>query len=73
MYAKNLHKLKAPGCHHIVSPLKGRCLTDSQREECFYCQGCDVEMLDSDESHVSPATKETFCSVECADEYFADR
>ncbi|HGF7155980.1 TPA: hypothetical protein AB5C39_004169 [Vibrio mimicus] len=55
-----------------VRPYADRTLTAEQRQDCFYCQGCEVEMLDSDDCYIHPERKVAFCCEECSDEYDAD-
>ncbi|HFQ4860134.1 TPA: hypothetical protein ACGUTL_001090 [Vibrio vulnificus] len=55
-----------------AKPYADRVLTEEQREDCFYCQGCEVEMLDNDDCYIHPARNVTFCCEECSEEYDAD-
>lgn len=53
-------------------PYSNRVLTEKQKEDCFYCMGCDVEMIDSDSDFVAPHDKSVFCCEECHDDYIAN-
>ncbi len=55
-----------------VRPYADRILTKEQREDCFYCQGCDVEMIDDDPHYIHPQTSVVFCCIECAEYYDAN-
>lgn len=50
-----------------ISPFAKRVLTVEQKNDCFFCQGCDVEMIDDDPHYVHPQTREVFCCIECAE------
>jgi hypothetical protein len=72
MFARNLSQLNASHTN-FLKPYENRVLTTEQKEDCFYCMGCDVEMLDADKDFVAPHDKSVFCCAECYEEYIANK
>ncbi|PHM42390.1 hypothetical protein Xszus_02124 [Xenorhabdus szentirmaii] len=46
------------------SPYKDRVLTEEQKEDCYYCSHCDVEMLNDDKAFIG-ADQTAYCCEQC--------